>query len=353
MQRTEETNSLPAKLRVLDEEPEDPEHGWSPRSRPVQVLLEYGLIPIDKPRGPTSHEVVAWTRKIMGLEKAGHSGTLDPAVSGVLPLGMGQATKALGLLLLYPKEYVGVMRIHSSVSEKKLESVLTEFRGEVFQRPPQRSSVRRDVRSRKIHEFELVEKEGNLQLFRCLCESGTYIRKLIYDLGEVLQVGATMVELRRTKVGPLTESSGLVTLHQISDAMYRFKGGDESLLRALVMPIEEPLDSMKKIMVRNSAVDAICHGARLGIPGILGASEGISRGDAVCLMSGKGELVAIGKALMNTEEMASTPKGLASTTERVIMKQGTYPKLWKSGGHKLVGSSDDRHSSAKKSSTFL
>jgi H/ACA ribonucleoprotein complex subunit 4 len=319
---------------VLDEEPADPEHGWKPAERPPEAMLEYGLIPLDKPRGPTSHEVVAWVRKMVGVERAGHSGTLDPPVSGVLPIGLGEATKALGLLLLFPKEYWGAMRLHSAVPRKQLDAVVEEFRGEIFQRPPQRSSVRRDVRSRVIHELEIIEQGGNLFLFRCLCQSGTYVRKLVYDLGEVLGVGATMVELRRTKVGPLTESRGLVTLHQLNDAVYKLRSGDDSALRAAVMPIEDTLASLAKVVLRDSAVDAICHGARLGIPGVLSASEGLSKGNPVALMSSKGELVAIGKALMTTDQMASVSKGLAATTERVVMKQGTYPKLWKSKSSK-------------------
>lgn len=318
------------KMVVLDEEPVDPEHGWVPRERPVEALFEYGLIPLDKPRGPTSHEVVAWVRKMVGLEKAGHSGTLDPPVSGVLPIGLGQATKALSLLLLFPKEYRGVMRVHSSVPKEQLDSAVKEFTGEIFQRPPQRSSVKREVRSRMIHELELVESSGNLHLFRCLCESGTYIRKLVYDLGEVLAVGASMVELRRTKVGPLTETGGLVTLHQLNDAMYKLRSGEEAPIRSLVRPIEDTLGFLRRIVIRDSAVEAICHGARLGIPGILSASEGISNGETIVLMSAKGELVAIGKALLSTAQIANASKGLASTTERVVMKQGTYPKLWKS-----------------------
>jgi H/ACA ribonucleoprotein complex subunit 4 len=314
---------------VLDEEPVDPEHGWAPKERPVSALLEYGLIPLDKPRGPTSHEVVAWVRKMLGQERAGHSGTLDPPVSGVLPIGLGQATKALGLLLLFPKEYWGVMRIHSSVPRSQLRSVVKEFTGEIFQRPPQRSSVRREVRSRTINELEIVESSGNLHLFRCLCESGTYVRKLVYDLGEVLGVGATMIELRRTKVGPLTETRGLVTLHQLNDAVYKLRSGDEAPIRSFVMPIEDCLSSFKRVVIRDSAVDAVCHGARLGIPGILSASEGISKGETITLMSAKGELVAIGKSLLSTEQIANTSRGLASTTDRVVMKQGTYPKLWK------------------------
>jgi len=320
----------PRKLVVLDEEPSDPNHGWVPSERPVQEVLEYGLIPLDKPRGPTSHEVVAWTKKLLGVDKAGHSGTLDPPVSGLLPIGLGQSTRALSLLLMFPKEYRGVMRLHSSVPRKHLDGVIGEFTGEIFQRPPQRSSVSRQTRSRNIYELELTESQGNLYLFRVLCQSGTYIRKLVYDIGEVLGVGATMVELRRTKVGPLTEEKGVVTLHQLNDAMFRLRQGDEAPFRKLLLPIEESLGDIGRIVIRDSAVDAICHGARLGIPGVLAASEGLKKDDTVALMSSKGELVAIGKALLPTEEMRGLQKGLASTTERVVMKAGTYPRLWKS-----------------------
>jgi len=314
---------------VMDEEPTDPGHGWVPSERPVGVMLDYGIIPLDKPRGPTSHEVVSWARKLLGVDKAGHSGTLDPPVSGLLPIGIGQSTRALSLLLLFPKEYRGVMRLHSSVPRKQLDGVVKDFTAEIFQRPPQRSSVSRQTRSRTIYELELTESQGNLHLFRVVCQSGTYVRKLVYDMGEVLGVGATMVELRRTKVGPLTEERGLVTLHQLNDAIYRLKGGEEGPLRKLVLPIEESLGDIGRIMLRDSAVDAICHGARLGIPGVLAASEGVEKDNTVALMSAKGEMVAIGKALLSTEEMRGLQKGLASTTERVVMKAGTYPRLWK------------------------
>jgi tRNA pseudouridine55 synthase len=316
---------------VLDEEPTSPEYGYEPSARPVTNLLEYGLIPLDKPRGPTSHEVVAWVRKMLGIERAGHSGTLDPPVSGLLPIGLGQATKALSLLLLYPKEYWAVMRVHSSVPRKQVDSVVAEFTGEIFQRPPQRSSVRRDVRTRTIHELEITEASGNLYLMRCLCQSGTYLRKLIYDIGEVLGVGATMVELRRTKVGPLTEAGGFVTMHQLSDAAYGLKNGEEQGIRRAVRPVEEFLASFPRVVVRDSAVDAVCHGARLAVPGVLSVSKGTAKGGTAVVMTGKGELVAIGKALVGAEELESMKRGLAFTTERVIMTPGTYPKMWKSG----------------------
>jgi len=320
----------PRSMVIVDEEPTDPKHGSAPKARPIEQMLEYGLIPLDKPRGPTSHEVVAWTKKLLGINKAGHSGTLDPPVSGLLPVGLGQSTRALSLLLLFPKEYRGVMRLHSSVPRKQLDGVVREFTAEILQRPPQRSSVSRQIRSRTIHELELTESQGNLYLFRVLCQSGTYIRKLVYDMGEVLGVGATMVELRRTKVGPLTEERGLVTLHQLNDAMFRLREGDEEPIRKLVLPIEESLGDIGVMVIRDSAVDALCHGARLGIPGVLSVSEGIKKEDTVALMSSKKELVAIGRALMTSEEMRGAQRGLASTTERVVMRAGTYPRLWKS-----------------------
>jgi H/ACA ribonucleoprotein complex subunit 4 len=332
-------------MAVLDEEPTDPAHGWPSGERPVAALLEYGLIPLDKPRGPTSHEVVAWTRRMLGVEKAGHSGTLDPPVSGLLPVGLGQSTKALSLLLLFPKEYRGVMRLHSSVPRKQLEGVVSEFTGEIFQRPPQRSSVSRQTRTRTIHELELTESEGNLYLFRCLCQSGTYIRKLVYDIGEVLGVGATMVELRRTRVGPLNEGQGLTTLHQLNDAQFRLGQGDESQLRKSVLPIETSLGDTARIVIRDSAVDAVCHGARLGIPGILAVSKSMTKGGPVVIMSQKNELVALGTLLLSAEEIQTMKRGLAATTDRVVMKAGTYPKLWKKKQRERVARPDTRNAS--------
>ena len=321
-------------LVSVTEEATDPRYGFEPQKRPIKAYLNYGLIPLDKTRGPTSHEEVAWVRRLLGMENAGHSGTLDPGVSGLLPIGLGRATKAISLLLLFPKEYVAVMRIHSSVPGEEVDRVVREFTAEVFQKPPQRSSVKRQVRSRHIYEMEILEQQGNLFVIRCLCESGTYIRKLIYDMGEVLSVGATMVELRRTKVGPLNEDQGLVTLHDLNDAVFRMGKGDEGLIRSLIRPIESCLDGIKKVVVKDAAIDAVCHGAMLAVPGVVALSGGISKGDKVVLLSGKGELIALGRASMETQEVVNSKKGIAFPVERVIMEQGTYPKMWKSGDAK-------------------
>jgi len=317
-------------LIVLSEDKTSESYGFYPDKRPIEVYLDYGFIPLDKPRGPSSHEVVAWVRKMLNKEKAGHSGTLDPGVSGLLPIALGNATKALGLFLLGPKEYISVVRLHNDVQQDKLDNVLKEFTGPIYQRPPQKSSVKRVIRPRTIYKIEIIEKVGRLMVIRIICEAGTYIRKLVYDIGEVLSVGATMVELRRTKVYHLSEDQGLVRLHEFSEAVHRWKEtGDELGIRTLVRPIESALKPFKKVFVRDSAIDALCHGAQLAIPGLTKLSSDISRGDPIVMLSLKDELVALGKAAMNSDEIEENSRGIAVKTERVIMSQGTYPKMWK------------------------
>ena len=217
-------------LVKINEDITNPEHGVYCDKRPVESLLDYGLILIDKPPGPTSHEVVAWTKRILNIPKIGHSGTLDPQVSGVLPLGLGEGTKALGVLLLGPKEYHALGRLHSLPTREKLEQILDLFRGEIFQKPPQRSSVVRQTRTRTIYELELLEQKERLVLLRILCEAGTYIRKLYYDMGEILGPGGSMIELRRSRVHQFSENN-LVTMHQLADAYAVWKeNGNDCLL---------------------------------------------------------------------------------------------------------------------------
>ena len=160
----------------IDDDTTDENYGTYFDKRSVEQLLKFGLILLDKPPGPTSHEVVAWTKRILEIPKAGHSGTLDPQVSGVLPLGLGEGTKALGVLLFGPKEYHALGRLHSLPSKEQLDDILNQFTGDIYQRPPQRSAVSRQIRIRRIFELELLEQKERLILLRVLCEAGTYIR---------------------------------------------------------------------------------------------------------------------------------------------------------------------------------
>ena len=318
-------------LRVVDQDITNDSYGTYYDKRSIEQLLNYGFILLDKPNGPTSHETVAWVKKILNVPKAGHSGTLDPQVSGVLPIGFGEATKALIVLLLGPKEYHALGRLHSLPSKEKLDEVLKLLTGKIYQKPPQRSSVSRQTRVRTVYEIEIIEQKERLLLSRILCESGTYIRKIFYDMGEILGPGATMIELRRTRVGQFSEDSNLVKMHDLVDAYALWKEkNDESKLRRIIMPIEHCLSEIKSVIIRDSAVDALCHGAQLAIPGILEISYGLKKGDFVGIYTQKGEVVALAEAIMSEDEIVENTKGFAFQIKRIIMAPNTYPKSWRS-----------------------
>jgi len=314
----------------IDDDVTDDRYGCNPLSRPINLLLEYGIVCIDKPPGPSSHEIVAWVKRILSVKRAGHSGTLDPLVTGLLPIGLGEATKALITLLMGPKEYYAIARLHAHTSMSNVESVIKEFIGSIYQKPPQRSSVKREVRIRRIYELELLESYDRLLLLRVLCQAGTYVRKLIYDIGEVLGTGASMIELRRTRVSTLDEND-IVRLHDLYDAYTQWReDGKEDRLRSMIKPVEHTLKHIKAVIVRDSAVDALCHGAQLTIPGILKISRDIAGGDMVGIYTLKGELIALGEALLSSKEITERDKGVAFTLRRVVMKADTYPRMWRS-----------------------
>ncbi len=318
-------------LRVVDQDIPNDSYGTYYDKRSIEQLLNYGFILLDKPNGPTSHETVAWVKKILDIPKAGHSGTLDPQVSGILPIGFGEATKALIVLLLGPKEYHALGRLHSLPTKEKLTEVLKLLTGKIYQKPPQRSSVSRQTRVRTIYEIEIIEQKERLLLARILCEAGTYIRKIFYDMGEILGPGATMIELRRTRVGQFNEDSNLVKMHDLVDAYALWKEkNDESKLRRILMPIEYCLSEIKSVVIRDSAVDALCHGAQLAIPGILEISHGLKKGDLVGIYTLKGEIVALAEAIMSEDEIVESTKGFAFQIKRIIMAPNTYPKNWRS-----------------------
>lgn len=221
------------------------------------------------------------------------------------------------------------MKLHDDIPENKIREAVKEFQGEIYQKPPLRSSVKKTLRVRSIYYIDVLEVDGRNVLLRVGCQAGTYIRKLVHDIGEVLGSGAHMRELRRTRVGPFSEDRGLTTLRDLVEAIEAYKAGDEKMLRSLIQPIEEITALMPKIWIRDTAVDAICHGADLALPGIVSLNSGIAVDDLVAIFTLKGELVALGKALMTSEEMLEREKGIAVKTERVIMKPNTYPKMWR------------------------
>lgn len=242
---------------------------------------------------------------------------------------MEEATKVVQGFLYSGKEYVCAMQLHADVPEAEILRVLNEFVGEIYQKPPLRSSVKREPRKRSIYKLDVNEIDGRTVLFTCSCQAGTYIRKLCSDVGEVLGCGAHMRELRRTRAGPFTEENDLVNLHQISAAQSDFEAGNPEPLRNIIKPMELALEAIPRIEIRDSAVDAICHGADLAVPGIVKLDSTIEKKNPVALFTLKGEAVALGRALMTSREVLDQEKGVAAKTERVLMDRGTYPELWK------------------------
>jgi len=302
--------------------------GTPPDQRPLQRYIKYGVIVLDKQPGPTSHEVVAWVKKLLELDRAGHGGTLDPRVTGVLPVGLQESTKVVQALLVAGKEYICVMRTHREEVEARVVETLRLFEGEIFQRPPVRSSVRRRLRTRRIYRIDYLEGDGRNWLFSVACQSGTYIRKLCFDVGEVLGGGAHMHELRRTRSGPFTEGD-LVTMYDLSEALDLLREeGDEGLLRRIVRPLEDALGLLPKLWIRDSAVEALCNGASLMMPGILRLESGIGRGEMVAVLTQKGEAVALMEAEASAEDILESQRGVAAKPVRVLMPRGTYPRMW-------------------------
>ena len=308
----------------------NPAHGIPPEKRSLEMHMSLGAINLDKTSGPTSHEVAAWVKRILEVEKAGHSGTLDPKVTGILPVLLGDATRIMDTLLLAGKEYICLMRVHKPQPKKRLIDVCLEFMGPIFQKPPLKSSVVKELRIRTVYYLDVLEIEEQRVLMRVGCQAGTYIRKLCFDIGLALGTGANMEELRRTRAGPFREDETLVTLHQLIDAYAAWKEtGDETGLRRVILPVEAALRHLPRLIIADNAVDAICHGAPLALPGLLRLETDISKGDIVALFTLKGEAVGIGRADMNSREMLDGKTGIAVLTERVIMEPGTYPKAWK------------------------
>ena len=301
------------------------DHGVCPEDRPIREYIEKGVVVINKPSGPTSHEIAAYVKKILDVDVAGHSGSLDPVVTGVQPVMIAKATRAVAAIRLSGKEYVCLLKLHRSVPKKMIEKTLSEFTGNVFQMPPVTSAVRRALRVRRIYYIEPIEIRDTFVLMRVGCEAGTYIRKLCHDIGMALGVGGHMQELIRSKAGPFTEE-GMVSLQELSDAYDLWKtSGDESGLRRVIRPMETAFSQLPSLIVRDSAVGSLANGAFLARAGIVSADAGFKKGDMVAVFTRKGEIISLSEALTDGADLPSRTSGFVAKPVSVLMETGRYP----------------------------
>jgi len=256
------------------------------QKKSMKELLEFGLIVFDKPADWTSFDVVDFVRRKLKLRKASHFGTLDPMVTGVLPLALNRAVKLTGFFIGEDKEYTGTMRMHEDVSLEEINKVIEKkFIGKIIQMPPVRSSVKRQEREREIKSFELLEKDEKNISFKVECQGGTYIRKLVHDLGEEMGIGAHMIGLRRIRAGIFLENGNLQrVLHNSSDptgnrssleknqivtkedfekAVEEYEKGKEEKLRKIILPAEIITKVYPVVNVKKEFVDKLLHGAPL------------------------------------------------------------------------------------------
>ncbi len=298
-------------------------YGIKPEERPIERIINYGIIILDKPSGPTSHNISGDIKKLLNIKKAGHAGTLDPAVTGVLPVSLGDATKVNQALLNTGKEYVCTMHIHKDIDEETVKKELEKWVGKIKQLPPVKSAVKREIREREIYYIEFVEKKKRDVKFIVGCQGGTYIRKLCSDFGQKSGWGAHMKELRRTKAGPFNESQCVKfeDLKKVIDELKNVKNESEkkiaeNKLKKMILPVESAISHLPKIYCLDGAITYIKNGRNL-------LSKDVSKFDEfkpkelVAVMTLKGELAALGNALCDFKELDK--KYLCVNIDRVFL----------------------------------
>ena len=235
--------------------------------KPIKELIEFGIINVDKPSGWTSFDVVNHIRMKLGLTKCGHFGTLDPNVTGVLPICLEKTCKIQDLFMHHDKIYVGKMIFHKEIEEKKIKEAIKKFIGKINQLPPRKSRVKRVVREREVKKFEITnfDKEKREVSFVAEVEEGTYIRKLCSDLAESLGVGGQMTELRRIKAGLFSiQDKEFSSIEEIDKIIEEYKSGSKEgkeKLRKLIIPAEIITKLIKNIVVDKKWIDKLSHGS--------------------------------------------------------------------------------------------
>ncbi|MBU1204108.1 MAG: RNA-guided pseudouridylation complex pseudouridine synthase subunit Cbf5 [Nanoarchaeota archaeon] len=312
---------------VKQEAETNSEYGVNPFERKVEELIEIGIVNVNKPYGPTSHQVSAYVQGILNIKKSGHSGTLDPHVTGVLPVALQRGTRIVQFLLKLGKEYVCLMHIHKDVPVSKIQEEMNKWVGVIDQLPPIKSAVKRRMRKREIYYIEILEVKKREVLLRIGSEAGFYVRKFCDDFGKKIGGGAHMAGLVRTKVNGFTDKNWH-SLQELKDAYEFWKQGDEREIRKIVLPIESAVEFLPKIWVVDSCVDSLCHGADLNVPGI-SKFENFTKDENAAVMSLKGELVCVGQTKMESQDIPEKEKGLVLKTKKVFMKTEVYPKYKK------------------------
>ena len=308
----------------------NPSFGCDPYQKSLEQLLDCGVILVDKPSGPTSHQLAAWTRNLLGINRIGHGGTLDPFATGLLTMLCGRATRITGILLSKPKRYVAVLRFKSVIENKTFTDLIKKMTGEVYNIPPKESAVKVQVRSRVINQARVIDSDQNdrIHVVSIHCEAGTYMRTLAKDMGLMAGVECELLELHRESSGRFYDTMSC-TMQQLADAIFLWREHDDDRgISRIIVPVESVLEDMPRVVVKDGAVAAMSHGAPLARPGLVSAPKGLDNGSTVLVSSIKGEAVAIATMSVASDSLPRMKTGQVATGSTVMMPPGEYPQTW-------------------------
>jgi len=291
--------------------------------------IDNSLFLIDKKAGRTSHDEVDIVRSALwkaGLKaKVGHSGTLDPKVTGLLVVGIGKGTRMLEYMLDAPKQYTGEILFHESVTREQLEKAIEHFVGNIEQLPPRRSSVKRELRTRAIYSIEILEFSTRKATLQCRVEKGTYIRKLFHDIGEYMNTKSHMGDLHRTHVGPYVIDEKTLSAEEFKimvmaahshipflSSIYRKK------LSQHVLSMTSALPDVPQLTLWPEIERHLTSGEPLFVPGVQRV-DSFKKNDLVQIISDQQKLIALGYAEMDSDEIQFNEKGLAIKMHKVFL----------------------------------
>ena len=289
------------------------------QSRDIDSRMKAGFILLDKHPGPTSHQLSAWARNLLGIDKLAHGGTLDPFASGVLPLLLGKSMKLTPLVLKHEKTYIASLKLSSIGDIDSIKKSIKELKGKIYNVPPEISAVKIQVRTRTIKELEILDFDGINLLLKMDCEAGTYVRTFARDLGLLIDKKIILKELRRSKSGMFNEKM-CVSMNQLADALWKYNElDDDSAMLKILNPIEDLVKTFPRIIVKKSSHESLANGATLMYPGISHISSKIKKGDTIVIQSEDGILLAIGEAKLDSTIIAAKEKGAVAQPKHVFL----------------------------------
>nr|UXY87472.1 pseudouridylate synthase [Cryptomonas sp.] len=307
--------------------------GLFPFSRSIKTYIKNGIVNVDKPINLNPHQLVMWIKKFLNVSKIGQIFTLDTNVSGCLIIFIENSIHLLKSHLQKGKTFVGILKFsHLNLAlKKKFCKEIKNFRGLFFQSLFHISNVKRQLKIRCIYSSLIIEFDEKRKtcILEIQCEFNAYISYLSTYLSVNFKNKCKLLELRQIKSGYLSENDNIVTLHDLLDSgwLYICKK-NEFYIRKTIMPLEVLLTSYKRIVVKNSAVNSICYGAKLTFSGVVRIEQNLGKEDEIILMTIKGEAIATAISKINIITLYQQTQGVICIIKDIIMKRDVYPKKW-------------------------